>query len=418
MKRLLATLLGVTLAPIAWAADPRGTDIDRPFNEYTWLTAHNAFANAPALLPAFLPNQTLSIGEQLQNGVRGLMLDVHESNGRVRLCHGTCIGVEPTLADTLETQILPFLERVPHGVVTLLLEDDTRREALEAELERTPKTAALTFNPASWGTAAWPTPRQMIEAGQRLVVFTQTVRNAGTLNTAGGPFHLLYDRDYTSENYWSLGTSVFEHDMSCRSRWESQPLYLDTTRTAQAWPRLFVMNHFHGVPFGNHSGSDNSYAVLRARIDDECAPAAQRKPNYIAVDFVEAGQARSVVAALNQGAIEFFDGPGGTGELVCAVPGSERRTVELGDAGLDRCPTARLRSAVLRDLPAGTRIVLSDGLSHAASRTAILVRKDLMGERATIARFSEAYDGDGVHVQPSANGLRNGITHVTFSIPR
>ncbi|MGF6496123.1 hypothetical protein ABIE56_004326 [Luteibacter sp. 621] len=412
MKKLLLAAL-VCASPSAYADVPFAVDVDRPFHEYTWLTAHNAFVNSPGLFP----NQTLAIRRQLQSGVRGLMLDLHESAGRVRLCHGTCVGLEPTFADVLNDEILPYVRSVSHTVVTLHLEDPVSREALAAELAHAPDAVALTFNPASWDTATWPTLRQMADAGQRLVILSQHYRNAGAIETAAGLAHVLFDRAYTSENEWSLGASIAEHDTSCRSRWEGQSLGASITSGDQAWPRLFVMNHFHGVPLGGHSWFDNRYDTLRARIDDACAPEAGRKPNYVAVDFVEAGQVGSVVAALNLGTIEFFDGVDGAGERLCAVAAGGRRTVDLDENDLDRCPPRRVRSAVIRDVPAGTRITLSDGISRRAPRMTVDVRHDLAGERALVARFDTPQADDHVMAEIRDGGPSRGITHVAFEPP-
>lgn len=417
MKKLAMAALMVA-APTAHADALYAVGNDKPFNEQTWLTAHNAFANALPLPPAFLPNQTLSLRRQLESGVRGLMLDVHESNGRVRLCHGLCVGWEPTLADALNQEILPFLRDVPTAIVTLHLEDTASRSALAAELALSPDAPGMTFNPEDWSQERWPTPREMADAGQRLVVFTQQYRNAGPVETPSGTAHLLYDRDYTSENYWSMGPTIFTHDLSCVSRWENQSLSIGLTYGPRTWPRLFVMNHFHGTPFGDHAAHDNSYDMLRSRIDDHCWPAAQRKPNYIAVDFVEAGQALSVVGALNAGTIEFFDGLEGKGQRICAVAAGAKRTVGLSQATGDRCTPTRIRSAVIRDVPAGTRIELANAMGHAAARAVIVVKHPLAGERVLVRDIGAPQDDEHVQVTSSGSGYPHKVSQVAFSQAR
>jgi hypothetical protein len=405
MKPFLLAAIACVAMPSAYAQ----ATLDKPFNEYTWLTAHNAFANT------IFPNQTLSLRQQLESGVRGLMLDVHESHGRVRLCHGGCLGNEPTLADALNNEVMPFLRRAPHAIVTLHLEDHAGRDALAKELGESPDVPAMTFDPSTWGHARWPTPAEMAAAGQRLVIFTQKYQNSGPLETTAGPAHALYDRDYTSENDWSLGATIFMHDVSCKSRWDNQPLSLDLTYGPRAWPRLFVMNHLHGAPFGDHAASDNSYDALRARIDEQCTPAARRKPNYVAIDFVEAGQAASVVGALNSGVIEFYDEPEGKGERVCAIAAGRRRTVAIDEHASDRCPPDRLRSAVIRDVPRGMRIQLADAATHDAARILITVNRDLSGSRALVRDLGAAQNDPDITVRSSANGFPGGVLQVAFS---
>ena len=405
MKPFMLAAIASAFAPVAYAQ----ATLDRPFNEYTWLTAHNAFANT------ILPNQTLSLRQQLESGVRGLMLDVHESNGRVRLCHGRCLGNEPTLADALNNEVVPFLSRTPGAIITLHFEDHADRAALANELGESPDVPGMTFDPSAWGDERWPTPAEMAAAGQRLVIFSQQFGNAGPIETAAGPAHVLYDRDYTSENYWSLGAPIFTHDVSCKSRWDNQPLSLDLTHGPRAWPRLFVMNHFHGSPFGDHAATDNSYDALRSRIDEECMPAARRKPNYVAIDFVQAGQAASVVGALNAGVIEFFDEPEGKGDRVCAIAAGRRRTVAINEHAGDRCPPDRLRSAIVRDVPEGTRIELAEAATHDAARTLITVKRDLGGTRALVRDLAAVQDDADITVRASANGFPGGVLQVAFS---
>jgi hypothetical protein len=63
-----------------------------PFNRYSWLTTHNSFAitgtpsatGAPIVSP---PNQEDSVTGQLNNGVRGLMLDTYDFKNDLWLCH-------------------------------------------------------------------------------------------------------------------------------------------------------------------------------------------------------------------------------------------------------------------------------------------------------------------------------------------
>jgi chitinase len=63
-------LLALATPGLALATTP--DDTGRPFDQYTWVTTHNAFTSNGTV-----PNQTQTIAEQLEDGVRGFMLDLH-----------------------------------------------------------------------------------------------------------------------------------------------------------------------------------------------------------------------------------------------------------------------------------------------------------------------------------------------------
>nr|GEW16244.1 PI-PLC X domain-containing protein At5g67130-like [Tanacetum cinerariifolium] len=71
-----------------------------PYNRYTWLMTHNSFARmghrseTGAVLLAPM-NQQDSVTSQLENGVRGLMLDMYDFENDIWLCHsfhGKCFN--------------------------------------------------------------------------------------------------------------------------------------------------------------------------------------------------------------------------------------------------------------------------------------------------------------------------------------
>jgi chitinase len=109
----------------------------------------------------------------------------------------------------------------------------------------------------------------------------------------------MASEDFTVENYWSLGTTIFQHDRRCYSRWEGQPLSRPEIRGMRGWRPLFTMNQFHGVPLVTHASSDNGFDALKERYEGWCGPAAGRKPNYVAVDFHERGDVERFVEWLN-----------------------------------------------------------------------------------------------------------------------
>ena len=333
-------------------------DTSRTFNEYVWVTAHNAFVNRTI---TGLPNQRLTIKEQLERGVRGFMLDTY--NDPIELCHPSwdCMG---KLSNTL-AEIVSFLNSNKDAVVTVNLEDYTSRSAMQRAFDAVPALAHYTFNPKKWiGRNEWPTLFEMLQADQRLILITSKDANAGQYHDEA---YVFYDRDITSENYWSLGDTVFTHNMSCVSRWSGTPLSLKTASYSDynGWSRLFVMNHFHGLPMSLHSGYDNQLGGdvgLLRRITQYCEPAAERFPNYIAVDFVDQGDVLEYGEERNNGGIIAYEGNNATQDVVCAFSTALRRNINMKGSDSERhgCENDEMRSIVLDRIKAGQRITFFD----------------------------------------------------------
>lgn len=293
LSRLIAAIprSGIALALALTSGTAFGntpTDLDRPFDRYSWVTSHNAFTSN-----GLVPNQSHTIDRQLADGVRGLMLDLHSDHGRVRLCHKTCVGESQPFADLINRTILPFLERDPNAIVSLHLEDFTESTDLVAELEKAPGLAGMTFDPHAWATPQWPSYEDIVKSGQRILIFSLNRNHSGALMTRSGAVHIMPSEDFTVENHWSLGTTIFQHDNRCRSRWDelTRPLSRREIDGKPGWRPLFTMNQFHGIAVEFHADIDNDFATLSDRYTEYCRAAARRKPNFVAVDFHHRGDA-------------------------------------------------------------------------------------------------------------------------------
>ncbi|CAN6236748.1 unnamed protein product [Urochloa humidicola] len=250
-----------------------------PFNRYSWLTTHNSFAVVGTRSPlgsAIIspPNQEDSVAAQLRNGVRGLMLDVYDFNGAVWLCHsfaGTCLAFTAYVpALHVLGEVEAFLAANPDEVVTIFLEDYTAPGSL-ADLFHAAGLTKYRFpihnmpSSSNNGNSSWPLLRDMIASNHRLLVFTS---KQGKQATDG----LAYQWDYVLENqYGSQGL------VGCPRRAESRPM----DSPAQS---LLLMNFFTTNPSQSWACANNS-APLLAGLTNCHRAAANRWPNFIAVDF-------------------------------------------------------------------------------------------------------------------------------------
>ena len=92
---------------------------DKRFNEVSYLTTHNAF-NAEE--DGFtLPNHTYGLTRQMEDGVRGLMLDVYDEGGVATVYHGFAFLGTATLESNL-LEVKTFLDNNPNEIITIIFE--------------------------------------------------------------------------------------------------------------------------------------------------------------------------------------------------------------------------------------------------------------------------------------------------------
>ncbi|XP_052179390.1 PI-PLC X domain-containing protein At5g67130-like [Diospyros lotus] len=249
-----------------------------PFNRYSWLTTHNAFARlgersdtgSVILVPT---NQQDSITDQLKNGVRGLMLDMYDFENDVWLCHsfgGQCYNYtafQPAVKVLKEIQL--FLEADPSAIITIIIEDYVT----------SPRGLTRVFDAAGlrkfWFPVSrmpkngedWPTIDDMVKQNQRLVVFTSKSYKEASEGIA-------YEWRYLVENQY--GNDGMK-DGSCPNRAESSPM---NTKARS----LVLMNYFPDAPDITQVCKHNS-APLISMMKTCSTAAGNRLPNFIAVDF-------------------------------------------------------------------------------------------------------------------------------------
>ncbi len=84
-----------------------------------------------------MPNQSRGINQQLNDGVRGFMLDIHQTSDGAILCHNSCTLVSSPVALWVDLQrMVDFLKQNPTQVVTVFLEDYVDPGVLRGELAR------------------------------------------------------------------------------------------------------------------------------------------------------------------------------------------------------------------------------------------------------------------------------------------
>ncbi len=254
---------------------------DRAFDAVAYPTTHNAMSNAAEGWAG--PNQEYGITRQLNDGVRALMLDTHYNVGSLTapdaptdvplLCHAYCqFGWKP-LRDGLG-EIKTFLDTHPNEVVSIIFETYVTPADTAAAFSQSGLSAYVTAHAAN---APWPTLRQMIAAGTRLVAFT---------DSGGGsyPWYL----DVWAEAFDNPYSAKVPADLVC------------TVNRGNGANRLFILNNFLTDPVARRPLADqvnyNPFLVTQAQT---CQTARAHLPNFVTVDFYNRGNLFAAVKTLN-----------------------------------------------------------------------------------------------------------------------
>jgi hypothetical protein len=172
-----------------WLASVR----DKPYNRVSWLISHNAFNSEPEIRQNVDPNQHDSIHDQLADGVRAFMIDIHSLHGGLRLQHGGNRGSSYEDLCEFLAKIKTFLDNNPSEIVTLYCESYGN---IAGDLDLTfkgggPGTSDFTGR-LNWDVSPylyhgpklrygheaidrchWPTIGELIQSGHRLIVFRE-----------------------------------------------------------------------------------------------------------------------------------------------------------------------------------------------------------------------------------------------------
>ena len=292
---------------------------DRRVDEVAFAGTHNAMSNQ-SIQGWMFPHQEADIPQQLTDGIRALLFDVHrgfsggariktdmstepsaekviaavgkegydaalrirnrlvgvdEGNPSLYLCHGFCELGAYTLTPLL-TEIRNFLVSHPDEVLLLIIED----YAAPSEIAHAFDQSGLTdFVYQGSGQPNWPTLRDLITSGRRVIVFIESGRpGIGWLRPA---FESVRETPYTFHK---------PEEFTCAANrgGDSGSLFLlnnwiDTTPAPRPSNALLV----------------NSFAALSQRAL-LCAQERDHMPNIIAVDFYRTGDLLRVVDQINR----------------------------------------------------------------------------------------------------------------------
>ena len=241
---------------------------NKRYNEVAYLTTHNAFNSKQDRY--LFPNQKTNITEQLNNGVRGLMIDVYEDNESIVVYHAyKFLGSQPL--SVYLNDIKDFLDNNPNEILTIILETYTSSNAIENEIS---KVGLLEYLHTQDVNSLWPKLQMMIDSNKRLVILSD--KNDANENQSW--YHYMWD--FAVENKYGQINCEFNRGNPENS--------------------LFIFNHFITSLTGNKDNANkvNSFKYFMNHIT-KCKDLKNKFPNFITVDFYEIGESLDVVSKLN-----------------------------------------------------------------------------------------------------------------------
>lgn len=298
---------------------------DRRLDEVAFAATHNSYAGAN--YPGFLfPEQDNTIPQQMDAGIRGLWIDTYYgvpgrrvytetskvdpaliaqvtaelgpkfaaaaasvrskiakppagAKTEIYLCHGFC-ELGAVSAEQTFREIAEFLEDHPNEVMIIDLEDYTTPEDTQALIE---KTGLVDYIYKGEQGPPWPTLREMIESGGRVLLVSEHM-------SGGESWYRPLDS--------TIQETLFEYkpaDMASPKLMTCKGGRGDRSDT------IFLINHWIGTdptpkPSNARIVNARPFLLERAR---RCERQRSRFPNVLNVDFYKQGDVFGVVKELN-----------------------------------------------------------------------------------------------------------------------
>ena len=249
---------------------------ERPVDRVLFPTTHNSMAAEEHRFVA--PNHKLGIPTQLEDGIRGFMLDLHYDNGEAALCHGYCdIGRIP-LTEGFGF-FAEFLSRNPREVIVLILENYVELEDVEAGLA---DSDLLPHVHSHAPGDEWATLGELVEREEQVIVMTD--HDADEFSWIIPVWEVAWETDWSNHS---------AEDLDCERNRGSED------------NELFIMNNFlynqppAELPLPTLAEQVNVNPFLIDRVT-RCDEEMGQLPNFIVVDFYSIGDLLEVADTVNE----------------------------------------------------------------------------------------------------------------------
>jgi hypothetical protein len=217
-------------------------------------------------------------------GIRGLLIDAYEVEGKMYLCHINCDPMMGRLPlGAVLGQMAKFLKAHPGEVLLIVNDDQSPAPPFVKAVEKSPLKKYLYRG----ATGPWPTLRKMIAKNQRVVVLGERIAEG-----EAAWYHPAYEGILQETPY----------------SWPEEAVLTDPARQPESCSpnrggttgSLFLMNHWSPPLGATEEGSSrvNVKETILSRVE-ACRQLRGRIPTVIAVDMVRSGDVVGAVKALN-----------------------------------------------------------------------------------------------------------------------
>lgn len=280
MKKYLFPFVALAFSIYACQKDTPTNILEKPYDKVCFLMTHNSMNNYE--MGFTLPNQIHSITNQLQNGVRGLMLDTYDGEDGIALTYHGFPGLGKQILVEALIEIKTFLNNNPNEIVTIIFQNGGSNEQLEKAIDSIHLGELCYIHQVG---SSWPVLQEMIDSNKRLVLFVEQDKlpRANYLMYA---WQHVFDTEYSFTDINQFSTHV--------------------NRGGDGYKSLYLVNHWLQneaiqnvfIPDSSLAPIANAKSILSKRVQD-CYKANNHFINFVGVDFYEIGDAKAVVDSIN-----------------------------------------------------------------------------------------------------------------------
>jgi len=269
---------------------------NRKYGNTTFLGAHDSFASSPNPF-ALARTQEVGVVSQLRMGVRMLQAQAHMKGKDIHFCHTNCLFFDGGKVKNYFRKVKHFLDRHPNEVLTIIIANP---ENLTSEVWRpvfeSSGIADMAYVPPQTPMKRedWPTLKEMLDTGKRVVVFIDKGVEGGSVPYLLPQFTMMWEDDYDPT----------DRNFPCRVDRTSGPLPpSEKLNLINQNLNIDIMPIGRGIRFPDRMNSPrtNGLRSITGHANHCASLAGDQYPNFVLLDFVNVNfdQAMTAVAHMN-----------------------------------------------------------------------------------------------------------------------